>query len=273
MSLIPATADTQGALSYLEQETGACWQAALDASFGSAGFALPAQDPPTSPDDSVWFSCEFSPAQFGCLKFGLDRIAAIAMGHQLLSAKGRASEHDHHALHAATHLLGQLATSLAHSLTNRLNTNLVTKECSLATEPGVSPHHFTVPFGTAQGGNYSLIAWPSPALVSAVANSSVSAAGTALTAASRGTPRSLDVLLDLEMPVSVSFGSTRLALKEVAKLTTGSIVELNRALSEPVDIVVNNCAIARGEVVVIDGNFAVRINQVMSKQDRLRSLS
>lgn len=272
MSPTPATADTQDVLSYLEQETGACWQAALDASFG-AGYTLPTQGQPASPDDCVWFSCEFYPAPYGCLKFGLDRIAAIAIGHQLLSAKGRASEHGHHALHAATHLLGQLATSLAHSLAGRLNTHLVTKECSLATEPGTSQHYFTVPFGAAQGGNYSLIACPSPSLVSALANSSASAAGSAVMAAGRGTPRNLDVLLDLEMPVSVSFGSTRLALKDVAKLTTGSIVELNRTLSEPVEIVVNNCAIARGEVVVIEGNFAVRINQVMSKQDRLRSLS
>ena len=272
MSLISATADTQGALRYLEEETGACWQAALDAAFGSAGLALPVQDPPASPDDRVWFTCDFSPAQFSGLTFGLDRIAATAIGHLLLSAKGRASEHDHHALHATAHLLGQLAASVARSLAARLDTEVVAKDCSPATGTADSPHHFTVPFGAAQGRTYSLIVCPSPSLLSALANSA-SGAGTAIVAGARGTPRNLDVLLDLEMPVSVSFGTTRLALKDVAKLTSGSIVELNRALSEPVDIIVNNCAIARGEVVVIDGNFAVRINQVMSKQDRLRSLS
>jgi len=83
---------------------------------------------------------------------------------------------------------------------------------------------------------------------------------------------SIDLLLDVELPVSVSFGRAQLPLKDVIKLTTGSIVELNRAVSEPVDIIVNNCVIARGEVVVVEGNFGVRIKQVISRQERLRTL-
>jgi flagellar motor switch protein FliN len=56
------------------------------------------------------------------------------------------------------------------------------------------------------------------------------------------------------------------------KLTTGSIVELDRTILEPVEVVVNNCVIARGEVVVIEGNFGVRIKQVISRQERMRTL-
>ena len=82
----------------------------------------------------------------------------------------------------------------------------------------------------------------------------------------------IDLLLDVELPVSVSFGSAQLALKDVIKLTTGSIVELNRAVTEPVDVIVNNCVIARGEVVVVEGNFGIRIRQVISRQERLRTL-
>jgi flagellar motor switch protein FliN/FliY len=85
-------------------------------------------------------------------------------------------------------------------------------------------------------------------------------------------PKSLDLLLDVELPVSVSFGRAQLPLKDVIKLTTGSIVELNRAVSEPVEIIVNNCVIARGQVVVVEGNFGVRIQQVVSRQERLRTL-
>jgi flagellar motor switch protein FliN/FliY len=84
--------------------------------------------------------------------------------------------------------------------------------------------------------------------------------------------KTLDLLLDVEMPVSVSFGRAELLLKDVLKLSTGSIVELNRTISEPVDVVVNNCVIARGEVVVIEGNYGVRISQIISRQDRLRTL-
>jgi flagellar motor switch protein FliN/FliY len=83
----------------------------------------------------------------------------------------------------------------------------------------------------------------------------------------------IDLLLDVELPVSVSFGRAQLALKDVIKLTTGSIVELNRSVSEPVEVIVNNCVIARGEVVVVEGNFGVRIKQVISRQERLRTLS
>jgi len=82
----------------------------------------------------------------------------------------------------------------------------------------------------------------------------------------------MDLLLDVELPVSVSFGRTQLPVKDVLKLTTGSIVELGRSVNEPVDVVVNNCIIARGEVVVIDGNYGIRIDQIISRQDRLRSL-
>jgi flagellar motor switch protein FliN/FliY len=85
-------------------------------------------------------------------------------------------------------------------------------------------------------------------------------------------PGSIDLLLDVELPVSVSFGRAQLMLKDVIKLTTGSIVELNRALSEPVEVIVNNCVIARGEVVVVEGNYGIRIKQVISRQERLRTL-
>jgi flagellar motor switch protein FliN/FliY len=85
-------------------------------------------------------------------------------------------------------------------------------------------------------------------------------------------PGSIDLLLDVELPVIVSFGRAQLMLKDVIKLTTGSIVELNRALSEPVEVIVNNCVIARGEVVVVEGNYGIRIKQVISRQERLRTL-
>ena len=91
-------------------------------------------------------------------------------------------------------------------------------------------------------------------------------------AATPSLSKSLDLLLDVELPVSVSFGRAQLPLKEVIKLTTGSIVELNRNVSEPVEIIINNCVIARGQVVVVEGYFGVRVQQVISRQERLRTL-
>ncbi len=85
--------------------------------------------------------------------------------------------------------------------------------------------------------------------------------------------RTLDLLMDVDLPVSISFGKANLPLKEVVKLTTGSIVELNRGVGEPVDILVNQQLIARGEVVVVEGNYGVRILQIVSPQERLGSLT
>lgn len=84
--------------------------------------------------------------------------------------------------------------------------------------------------------------------------------------------KNYDLLLDVELPVSVSFGRAHVALKDVLKLTTGSVVELNRDIADPVEIIVNNCVIARGEVVVVEGNFGVRIQQIISRQERIRTL-
>jgi len=84
--------------------------------------------------------------------------------------------------------------------------------------------------------------------------------------------KTFDLLLEVEMPVAVSFGRAQMKLKEVIKLTTGSIVELNRTVVDPVEIMVNNCVIARGEVVVVDGNYGVLVREIISKQERLRTL-
>ncbi|MGH9674341.1 MAG: flagellar motor switch protein FliN [Bryobacteraceae bacterium] len=87
-----------------------------------------------------------------------------------------------------------------------------------------------------------------------------------------GSSRTMDLLMEVELPVSISFGRAHLPLRDVLKLTSGSIVELNRGIQEPVEVIVNNCVIARGDVVVVEGNYGVRINQIVSRQERLRSL-
>jgi flagellar motor switch protein FliN/FliY len=84
--------------------------------------------------------------------------------------------------------------------------------------------------------------------------------------------RTMDLLLDVDLPVTISFGKALLPMKDVLKLTTGSIVELNRGLNDPVEVLVNHCLIARGEVVVVEGNYGIRIQEIASRTDRLRSI-
>jgi flagellar motor switch protein FliN/FliY len=84
--------------------------------------------------------------------------------------------------------------------------------------------------------------------------------------------RTMELLMDVDLPVSISFGKARLPLKDVLKLTTGSIVELNRAIDDPVEIFVNERLVARGEIVVVEGNYGVRIQEIAAPQDRLQSI-
>jgi flagellar motor switch protein FliN/FliY len=85
-----------------------------------------------------------------------------------------------------------------------------------------------------------------------------------------GESRTFDLLLDVELPVSVSFGRASLKLQDAMKLITGSLIELDRSVADPVDLLVNNCVIARGEVVVVDGNYGVRIIEIISQKERLQ---
>jgi len=82
----------------------------------------------------------------------------------------------------------------------------------------------------------------------------------------------LDLLLDIELPLMVRMGQTEMQLGELLKLTPGSILELNRAADAPVELLVNSKLIAKGEVVVVDGNFAFRITEIESTDNRIRSL-
>ena len=82
--------------------------------------------------------------------------------------------------------------------------------------------------------------------------------------------RTFELLLDVELPVSVSFGRAALKLHDAIKLITGSLIELDRGLSDPVELLVNNCVIARGEVVVVEGNYGVRITEIVSQRERLQ---
>ncbi len=84
--------------------------------------------------------------------------------------------------------------------------------------------------------------------------------------------RNLEMLLDLEMEVAVSFGQTEMLLNDVLKLTVGSIVELQCQASDPVEVLVNDTVIARGEVVVVDSNYGVRITDVSSRRERIQSI-
>jgi flagellar motor switch protein FliN/FliY len=82
----------------------------------------------------------------------------------------------------------------------------------------------------------------------------------------------IDLLLDVELPITVSFGETEMQLKDVLKLGVGSVIELDKSVNDPVTIIVNQKPIAKGEVVMVEGNYGVRILEVESTAERIKSL-
>ncbi len=83
----------------------------------------------------------------------------------------------------------------------------------------------------------------------------------------------LEILMDIPLEVSVELGRVKMQIREVVELGAGSIVEIDKAAGEPVDVLVNGRLVARGEVVVIDDNFGVRITEILSVQERLQKLN
>jgi flagellar motor switch protein FliN/FliY len=76
-------------------------------------------------------------------------------------------------------------------------------------------------------------------------------------------------LMELRLPVSVLLGHTSISIREVLKLTPGSVIELDRKIGDYVEIVVHGTVVARGEIVSVGGNYGVRIKEVISREDRL----
>lgn len=82
----------------------------------------------------------------------------------------------------------------------------------------------------------------------------------------------LNLLMDIPLKVTVELGRTQKQIKDILELSQGSIIELDKLAGEPVDILVNNKLIAKGEVVVIDENFGVRVTDIVSQWDRIQKL-
>jgi flagellar motor switch protein FliN/FliY len=74
----------------------------------------------------------------------------------------------------------------------------------------------------------------------------------------------VQALLDVELPVLISFGSVEMQLKDVLRLSTGTMVELDHAVDDPVDIIVKNTVVARGQLVSVDGRYGVKIEELVS---------
>ena len=81
-----------------------------------------------------------------------------------------------------------------------------------------------------------------------------------------------EALLDIELEARIQFGSREMLLSELMELNTGDVVELDRLISDPVDLLVGDRIVARGEVVIVGGNFGLQVTEVVAPKPRLESV-
>lgn len=121
---------------------------------------------------------------------------------------------------------------------------------------------------------------PTPAVAAALPSMVSASTATAMTPAFAPLPSNgldadrsqIDLLLDINLQVTVELGRTRMKIAEILALRNGSVIELDRLAGEPADILVNGTLIAKGEVVVVDEKFGVRVIEVVSRAKRIASL-
>ncbi len=83
----------------------------------------------------------------------------------------------------------------------------------------------------------------------------------------------LNLILDIHLDLSVELGRVKMLVNDLLQLGQGSIIELNKSVGEPLEIYINNKLIARGEVVVVDERFGIRVTDIISPLERVKSLS
>ena len=87
------------------------------------------------------------------------------------------------------------------------------------------------------------------------------------------TRHDIDLILDIPVQMTVELGRTKIAIKNLLQLAQGSVVELDGMAGEPMDVLVNGCLIAQGEVVVVNDKFGIRLTDIITPSERIRKLN
>ncbi len=87
------------------------------------------------------------------------------------------------------------------------------------------------------------------------------------------THNDIDMILDIPVQLTVELGRTRIAIKNLLQLAQGSVIELDGMAGEPMDVLVNGCLIAQGEVVVVNEKFGIRLTDIITPSERIRKLN
>jgi flagellar motor switch protein FliN/FliY len=233
-------------------------------------------------EELLWWEQPFSCAPTHPVWAGASEETWMALGKHILTAAGVESAPPSEVQSTYLEIVRQSMGSLAQDIGDRISTQVSAGNGS-ESAPEIADRHtlqIEAVLPEKSGRFYLVIAnelcrflnsnsartSEAPAAAPAPKTPVDSAAGQMLA----GTSRTFDLLLDVELPVSVSFGRASLKLQDAMKLITGSLIELDRGVADPVELLVNNCVIARGEVVVVEGNYGVRITEIVSQKERLQ---
>lgn len=236
-----------------------------------------------SPEVAFRWQQLFSAGAESLLWLEVPRPAGLAIGREVLRTAGIEESDEAAGISTFAEIIQQTLAGVAGAIGRRIKKEV---SCSAGAEVDALPagelHRFQIVISSQALGEHAFALILSEGIASvlnaAVSSSKevpaipVSHAPAPRVEAEAPAPKTMALLMEVELPVGISFGRAQMRLKDVIKLTTGSIVELNRSITEPVEIIVNNCVIARGEVVVVEGNYGVRIQQIISREERLRTL-
>jgi len=142
----------------------------------------------------------------------------------------------------------------------------------LSSAPQMEPTNLNVNAGDQF--DTTVTGWANVEAAAVVPNTALAATqNTASAFAAANAPANLDLILDIELPLTVRFGETEMTLAALTRLAPGSIIDLGRSPDDPVDVLVNGRLVARADVVVVGGNYGVRIVEVISAADRLKTVA
>lgn len=206
-----------------------------------------------------------------------DALAATGLGAEIVQAFTPLMVGDAPAGHWLLLLDRALVAGLAEQATAAADAAVAALPAAPAPEQEAAPVPAAAPAAVTSAATAPApVAAPAPAAAVVGGGAPVSvqpaAFGDIGQGSSGGTVHNIDLLMDVPLQVTVELGRTRRPIKDILALGPGSIVELDRFAGEPVDVFVNGQLVARGEVVVIDENFGVRITDIVSPADRVRSL-
>jgi len=201
----------------------------------------------------------------GEMIFALTRTSVVGLGQLVLGeSQNPNAEYKPELRDAVQDLFREAGGATAGTLTDqRGKVQMQTQACDSASwSPALAGW-----LGSAEGSPYSFtLEWRlSSALVASLRNTATdtpAAAPQQTTVSSSSDPPKLDLLLDVELDVVLRFGERSMLLREILELDAGSVVDLNREVSEAADLLIDGRVIARGEVVVVDGNYGLKILEI-----------